>query len=88
MKKINDKVELKALADKWTAEMDTRKVQWGFIGISGIFKLWFWQHFAKYRLVYFTQRCCDGMSHVVAWRYAQNKTKEDLIEELKLMGWE
>lgn len=88
MANIKDKKAIKELSEKWKAEMETRKVDWMFIGLSGLVKLFWWELFAKYRLIFFMQRCCDGMAHVIAWGYAKEQTKEEILETLKACGWE
>jgi hypothetical protein len=34
------------------------------------------------------QRCCDGMSHVIAWKFAKTESKEVLMKTLNAIGWE
>ena len=88
MKNIKDKKHIKELSEKWKAEMETRKVDWMFIGLSGLVKLFRWELFAKYRLVFFMQRCCDGMAHQIAWKYAKEQSKSEILATLKACGWE
>lgn len=87
MKKLNDRKEQKKLSDDFKKEMDKRNVDWNFMGIAGLMKLIYWDIFSRYRLIYFYQRCCNGMSHVIAWKLAKEE-KDIVLSELKQIGWE
>ncbi len=87
--KLNNKEAKIELFKKWKKEMDdNRKVDWRFMGLTGLFKLWWWGYFKQYRLIFFMQRCCDGMSHVLAWKYAKEQSKQEILETLAACGWE
>ena len=86
-KLIKDKEREKKLAEDFKKEMDSRTVDWSFIGLGGLIKLNCWGIFSKYRFIYFTQRCVDGMAHQLAWSDASKMSKEELMKILKALKW-
>lgn len=88
MKQINNKEHQKELVELWKLEMNSRKVDWRFIGISGLIRMSWWGIFKPYRLIFFMQRCCDGMIHDIAWRYAKEQSEEEIKNTLKYCDWE
>jgi hypothetical protein len=87
MKLIKDKEKEKELSEAFKKEMDSRDVDWYFIGLFGLIRMTWWSLFSKYRIIYFMQRCVDGMAHQIAWRDAKKMNKKDLLNTLKLLGW-
>ena len=86
MSKINEQA-IKELTEKFKIEMNSRQVDWRFIGMSGVARMIWWAYFAQYRVVFFMQRCCDGMAHQVAWSYAKTQSKKEILKTLEACGW-
>ena len=87
MNSLNDKYAIKLLSKNWKIEMDSRKTDSFFTLCTGI-TLIKWDLFAKYRLICFMQRCCDGMSHHVAFNQIKTQSKKEVLHTLKLIGWQ
>lgn len=79
-----NKKEYKELEKKFVSEMESRKVDYTFIGgFKGLFKFYYYLIFEKYRIIYFMKRVCDGMSHEFAWKTTQSYSKSEMEFILK-----
>ena len=86
--RLRRKSDILKLYDDWMKEMDERQVDWvNFLGFRGLVVLTYNEFFRKYKVVYLLQQCINGMSHVVAYDNYKKKSKNEIMAELKLMGW-
>lgn len=80
-------LEMKNLVENWKKEMSTRESWTSDIGLSGIFKISFWEYFKAYRVAYFMLMCNNGIATKIAWNQSNILSKEDIMSKINIYGW-
>lgn len=84
---INNKEDRFILTVEWKKEMERQNADYRKIDLAGLLKLFWWETFQKYRLVYFMKMVVNGMNYEIAWKQANETGKNKILFILLANDW-